>query len=63
MGTIISSLAVIALGAILRFAVTASVGGVALSVAGVVLMIVGAVGLVLGIYFKVREPYGSTGRY
>lgn len=45
MGTIVSSLLVIAVGAILRFAVTASVVGVTLSV-------VGAIGLVLGIYFK-----------
>jgi len=61
MGTIISSLAVIAVGAILRFAVTASVGGgVVLSVAGLVLMIVGAVGLALGVYFKAREPSRGT---
>jgi len=60
MGTIISSLLVIALGAILRFAVTASVGGIDLSVVGLVLMIVGAVGLVLGVYFKMRDPYRST---
>jgi len=60
MGTIVSSLLVIALGAILRFAVTASVGGVTLSVVGVVLMVVGAIGLVLGIYFKLRDPYGGS---
>ena len=60
MGTIVSSLLVIAVGAILRFAVTASAAGVTLSVVGVVLMVVGAIGLVLGIYFKVRGPYRGT---
>jgi len=60
MGTIVSSLLVIAVGAILRFAVTASVGGVNLSVVGVVLMVVGAIGLALGIYFKMRGPYRGT---
>jgi hypothetical protein len=61
MGTIISSLVVIAVGAILRFAVTASVDGVVLSTVGLVLMIVGAVGLALGLYFKLRES--SQGRF
>jgi len=60
MGTIVSSLVVIAVGAILRFAVTESGWGIELSVVGVVLMIVGAIGLVLGIYFKVRNPYRGT---
>ncbi len=59
MATIITSLMVIAVGAILRFAVTATVGGFAVSTAGLVLMIVGAVGLVLGVYFKVREGAAS----
>jgi len=52
--TIVWSLFVIAIGAILRYAVTAIVGGVVLSVVGLVLMIVGAVGLILGVYFKVH---------
>jgi signal transduction histidine kinase len=46
--TIGSSLFLIAVGAILKFAVTAQVAGVDLQVVGVILMIVGAVGLVLG---------------
>lgn len=41
------SLLLIALGAVLKFAVTASVGGVDIGVVGVILMIVGAVGLVI----------------
>jgi len=55
MATIVSSLFVIAIGAILRYSVTAIVGGVVLPAVGLVLMIVGSVGLLLGVYFKVRE--------
>ena len=47
--TIGSSLLLIAVGAILKFAVTAHVAGVDLQVVGVILMIVGAVGLVIGL--------------
>jgi hypothetical protein len=43
------SLFLIALGAILKFAVTLSVAGVKLEVVGVILMVVGAVGLVLSL--------------
>lgn len=42
-----SSLVLIAVGAILKFAVTASVSGVSLPVVGVVLMVVGITGVVL----------------
>lgn len=47
--TIGSSLFLIAVGAILKYAVTAHVGGIDLQVVGVILMIVGVVGLVLGL--------------
>jgi hypothetical protein len=47
--TIGASLFLIAVGAILKFAVTASVVGIHLHVVGVILMIVGAVGLALGL--------------
>ncbi|HZV73469.1 MAG TPA: DUF6458 family protein [Conexibacter sp.] len=47
--TIGSSLFLIAVGAILKFAVTAHVAGVDLQVVGVILMVVGGVGLVLGL--------------
>lgn len=47
--TIGSSLFLIAVGAILKFAVTASVAGIDLQVVGVILIVVGAVGLVLGL--------------
>ncbi|MBO9534332.1 MAG: hypothetical protein J7513_15270 [Solirubrobacteraceae bacterium] len=56
--TIGGSLALIALGAILKFAVTDSVAGVDLQTVGVILMAVGAVGLVLGLLFlsRARDP-------
>ncbi|HEX7460905.1 MAG TPA: DUF6458 family protein [Dermatophilaceae bacterium] len=44
-----SSLALIAIGAILKFALTTSVSGVNLSVVGVVLMVVGVAGLVISL--------------
>jgi Domain of unknown function (DUF6458) len=47
MGT---SLFLIAVGAILKFAVSWSVAGIDLRVAGLVLMIVGVVGLLLAIF-------------
>lgn len=46
MGT---SIFLIALGAILKFAVSASVSGLALSTVGVILMVVGVLGLVLSL--------------
>ncbi len=47
--TIGTSLFLIAVGAILKFAVTAHVAGVDLQVVGVILMVVGGAGLVLGL--------------
>ncbi len=46
-----TSLVLIAAGAILKWAVSATVSGVNLHTVGVVLMIVGAVGLVLSLIF------------
>jgi uncharacterized membrane protein YidH (DUF202 family) len=47
--TIGGSLFLIAVGAILRFAVTATVSGVNIHVVGTILIVVGIVGLVLGL--------------
>ncbi len=44
-----ASLVVIAIGAILKFAITADVNGVDLGLIGVILMIIGAVGLVIAL--------------
>lgn len=41
------SLLLIAIGAVLKFAVTASIGGVDIGVVGIILMIVGVVGLLI----------------
>jgi len=48
--TIGASLFLIAVGAILKYAVTADIAGIDLQATGVILMVVGVVGLVLGIY-------------
>jgi hypothetical protein len=52
--TIGTSLFLIAVGAILRYAVTADVSGINLDTAGLILMLVGIAGLVLGLFFLVR---------
>jgi Flp pilus assembly protein protease CpaA len=55
------SLFLIAVGAILNFAVTATVAGVDIQTVGVILMIVGAIGLLitLALYFSQRDRSGS----
>jgi hypothetical protein len=45
------SLFLIAVGAILRYAVTATVEGVSLTTVGLILMIVGIVGLAISLFF------------
>jgi hypothetical protein len=47
--TIGASLFLIAVGAILKFAVTATFAGIDIQVVGAILMICGAIGLVLGL--------------
>ncbi|HKH79447.1 MAG TPA: DUF6458 family protein [Solirubrobacteraceae bacterium] len=57
--TVGTSLFLIAVGAILRYAVTASVSGVSLATVGLILMIVGVVGLVISLYYqRVWRPRG-----
>jgi membrane-bound ClpP family serine protease len=53
-----ASLFLIALGAVLKFAVTASVSGVALGTVGVILMVVGALGLALSLLWLGRRDDG-----
>ena len=43
------SLFTIMVGAILKFAVTASVAGISLATVGVILMVVGAIGLIVSV--------------
>ena len=62
------SLALIALGAILKFAVADSIEGIALGTIGVILMIVGAIGLIVSMIMlaprrrTVVEPDGPVVR-
>jgi hypothetical protein len=59
MPTIGTSLFLVAVGAILKFAVTLSVAGIDLQTVGVVLMVVGCFGLVLGLYLLMRSTRTS----
>lgn len=60
------SIFLIAVGAILTFAVNASVSGLDIDVVGVILMIVGALGLLLSLFFieswRRRPGYGGVVR-
>ena len=53
-----TSIFLIALGAILKFAVTATVSGIELATVGVILMIVGVIGLAISLMFlsQARRP-------
>jgi hypothetical protein len=48
-----TSIFLIAIGAILRYAVTATVSGISLTTVGLILMIVGIAGLLLSIFYMV----------
>jgi Flp pilus assembly protein protease CpaA len=56
-----TSLFAIALGAILKFAVTAHATGIDLATVGVILMVVGAIGLCVGLWLYLADRE-STGR-
>jgi hypothetical protein len=55
--TIGASIFLLAIGAILRFAVTEKVAGIDLQVAGVILMLVGIVGLLLALLLSARSRW------
>ncbi|MEA2219545.1 MAG: hypothetical protein QOJ35_2171 [Solirubrobacteraceae bacterium] len=46
-----TSIFLIALGAILRFAVTATVSGISIATVGTILMLVGVVGLLISLFY------------
>ena len=50
-----TSLLLIAVGAILKFAVNASISGLELSTIGVILMVVGVIGLLLSLFFLTQR--------
>lgn len=56
-----TSIFLIAVGAILKFAVTATVSGIDLATVGVILMIVGVVGLVLSLFLYARSRWTAPG--
>jgi Domain of unknown function (DUF6458) len=58
--TIGTSLFLIAVGAILRYAVTATVAGVDIQTAGLILIIIGVVGLVIGLFLLVQARDRTT---
>jgi hypothetical protein len=53
--TIGSSIFLIAVGAILKYAVTATVGGVEIQTIGVILMIAGVIGLLIGLFLLTQD--------
>jgi Domain of unknown function (DUF6458) len=59
-----TSIFLIAVGAILRYAVTASVTGISLSTVGLILMIVGIVGLLISLLYMLmwRPRAGRVAR-
>ena len=50
-----TSLLLIAVGAILKFAVTADISGLELSTIGVILMVVGVLGLLISLFFLTQR--------
>ena len=56
--TIGASIFLIAVGAILKFAVTATVVGIDIQVVGVILMVAGIIGLLLGLFFAAQARRG-----
>jgi hypothetical protein len=56
------ALLLIAVGAILRFAVTDSISGIDLSTVGVILMVVGVLGLLLSVFYETLYRGGRGGR-
>ena len=55
-----TSLFLIAVGAILRFAVQDSIEEIDLTTVGLILMIVGILGLILGLFLMSRTPRSET---
>ncbi len=58
--TIGMSIFLIALGAVLKFAVTATVAGISIETAGLILMLVGVLGLVIGLFMLASDRRRTT---
>jgi Domain of unknown function (DUF6458) len=50
-----TSIFLIAVGAVLKFAVTATVAGIEIQTAGLILMVVGAIGLVISLFLLTAQ--------
>jgi beta-lactamase regulating signal transducer with metallopeptidase domain len=58
-----TSIFLIAVGAILRYAVTATVSGISITTVGLILIIVGAIGIVLSLLYMITaRPRGRVSR-
>jgi hypothetical protein len=57
-----SSLFLIAVGAILYFAVTATLAGIDIQTVGLIFMVIGAIGLVLSLIWMNRASRSTAGR-
>jgi len=57
-----TSIFLIALGAILKFAVTTSVSGIELATVGVILMVVGILGLIISLLFLMQRDRPTATR-
>lgn len=60
--TIGFSLFALAVGAILKFAVTVNVAGIDIATVGVILMVIGGIGLIIGVSLYLSDRQGGTGR-
>jgi hypothetical protein len=58
--TIGASIFLIAVGAILKFAVTYTVAGIDIQTVGVILMVAGAIGLILGLFLMANARKATT---
>lgn len=58
--TIGGSIFLIAVGAILKFAVTETVAGISIQTVGVILMIAGVIGLLIGLFLMTQQRARAT---
>jgi Domain of unknown function (DUF6458) len=57
-----TSIFLLALGAVLKFAVTDAIAGIELATVGVILMIAGALGLLISLFLLSRDRSGVVAR-
>jgi hypothetical protein len=57
-----ASLFLIAVGAILYFAVTATLAGIDIQIVGLILMVIGVLGFVLSLFFGQRQSRSTASR-